>query len=137
MVGTSTNKLPFLRKARLSNQCYLCLFIFHAAIPDRPFFKDRTTSTITVGWTLFFLQTIIYKLEVNLHQMAEWRDAVCVDSISPGRCNVEKSYATVTGLNASAIYHFRVYAILNVAESHPSMPSVGLSPRGAQGIFFI
>ncbi|KAL9981261.1 hypothetical protein ACROYT_G009938 [Oculina patagonica] len=104
------------------------------AIPDRPFFKAHTTSTITVGWKTVLLQSTIYKLEVKLHQIPEWRDAVCTNSTSPGRCIVEKSYATMTGLNGSAIYHFRVYAIFNGAKSEPSMPSIGLSPQGQQAL---
>ncbi|XP_078362802.1 scavenger receptor cysteine-rich domain superfamily protein-like [Oculina patagonica] len=104
------------------------------ATPDRPFFKAHTTRTITVGWTPILLQSTIYKLEVNLHQTPEWRDAVCTNSTSPGRCIVEKSYATVTGLNDSVIYHFRVYAIFDGAKSEPSMPSIGLSPQGQQDL---
>lgn len=106
-----------------------------SVIPDRPFFKARQHNRNC--WVDAYFATncqLQTGIEVNLHQMTEWRDAVCVDSISHCRCIVEKSYATVTGLIGSAIYHFRVYAILNVAESHPSIPSVGLSPRGELGI---
>lgn len=112
---------------------FFVFVILHADILDRPFFKDHTSSTITVGWTPILLSSTIYKLEVQLHQSQEWRNTECTTSISPGRCIVETSYATVTGLNGSAVYYFRVYAILNGAKGGPSMPSVGLSLQGQQG----
>lgn len=58
---------------------------------------------------------------------------MCTDTIHPGRCIVENPHATVTGLNGSAIYHFRVSVIFNGAYSDPSTPSVGLRLKGQQG----